>query len=284
MKVLLFGGSGQLGADILARWGDVQFHAPSHAQVDIADSDAVAHAVDALGADLIVNCAAFHNVDQCEREPEKAFLYNATSVDRLAQIAQQRDLCFVTISTDYVFGGEKRSPYTEDDEPNPLSTYARSKLEGEASVLKRDMRAFVVRTCGVYGSAGSRSKGTFIDRVINSAQAGEPLRVVDDVVASPTFSGHLANALRALVETRNYGLYHAVNRGAITWHEYALEVLRQVGSDYAVEAISASAWKAVAVRPAYSALATTKLETMGITMPSWEAGIAGYLQEKRERR
>lgn len=280
MNVLLLGGSGQLGSEIRRSWSGDKIIAPSHAELDITDSDEVARAVDASRAELLVNCAAFHNVDVCEVEPEGAFLYNAAAVDAMANVAQQRSIAFVTISTDYVFDGAKRSPYAESDAPHPLSVYAASKLEGERLVLQRNMKAYVVRTCGIYGPAASKSKGTFIDRVIALARAGESLRIVDDVVVSPTFAGHLADTLRWLADSERYGLYHAVNTGAITWYEYVVEALRQAGIDHPVEPISASQWKTVAVRPSYSALANQKLEALGINLPPWDAGIADYLRVK----
>jgi dTDP-4-dehydrorhamnose reductase len=270
VNVLLLGGSGQLGTEIRARWTSDEIAAPSHTELDILDPEAIARVLDARSIDAVVNCAAFHNVDVCESEPAQAFAVNAIAVDALAGLCAKTGATFVTISTDYVFDGAKRAPYVEEDLPHPLSVYATSKLAGEHLVLRREMRAFVVRTCGVYGAAASRSKGTFIDRVIAQARAGETIRAVDDVVASPTFAGHLADALRALIDTGRYGLYHACNAGAITWFEYAKKALEIAGIAGRIEPISASEWKVAARRPSYSA-------GLGIAMPSWDAGIADYL-------
>ncbi len=281
LNVLLLGGSGQLGTEIRARWGGDAIFAPSHTDVNIVDGAAIARAVDSHRADLVVNCAAFHNVDVCESQPAQAFAENATAVDTMAAICRQRDIPFVTISTDYVFDGSKNAPYGEEDAPHPLSVYAVSKLAGEFLVLRGDAKAYVIRTCGVYGAAASKSKGTFIDRVIKQARSGETIRAVSDVVASPTFAGHLAEAIRSLVASGEYGLYHACNVGAITWYEYAKKALELAGVEGVVEPISASEWKVAARRPSYSALANRKLEALGITMPNWEAGIADYLREMR---
>ncbi len=276
MKILLIGGSGQLGRAILARWtGEIL--APSHETFDINDPAAIA-TID--GFDMVVNCAAFHNVDTCESQPEAAFATNALAVDRLAAECHERAVTFMTVSTDYVFDGRKGAPYVESDCPHPLSAYGVSKLAGELLVERRNMKAFVVRTCGVYGTNASRSKGTFIDRVITQAKNGEKIRIVNDVVVSPTYAGHLAEAMRKLLDTEAYGLYHVCNAGAVTWYEFAKKALELAGIDHPIEPISSSEWKAAAVRPAYSALASEKLGALGITMPTWAEGIAAYLRDK----
>jgi dTDP-4-dehydrorhamnose reductase len=280
VNVVLIGGSGQLGSEILSRWRADAITAPSHAEVDILDSGSIARAVDAHRADVVVNCAAFHNVDVCESQPAQAFAANAIAVDAMAKICGERDIEFVTISTDYVFDGAKKAPYTEEDAPHPLSVYATSKLAGELLVSRQESKAYVVRTCGVYGAAASKSKGTFIDRVIKQAQSGETIRAVNDVVASPTFAGHLADAIRALVTSGRHGLYHACNVGAVTWYDYARKALNLAGVEGAVESISASEWRVAARRPSYSALANRKLEALSISMPSWEEGVADYLRTR----
>jgi dTDP-4-dehydrorhamnose reductase len=282
VNVLLLGGSGQLGTEISARWRGDAIAAPSHAELDILDARAVAEAAERHRAALVVNCAAFHNVDVCEAEPDRAFAANALAVDAIARVCQERDIAFVTISTDYVFDGAKKAPYVEEDAPHPLSVYATSKLAGEFLVLRRRAKAYVVRTCGVYGAAASRSKGTFIDRLIKQAQAGETIRAVSDVVASPTFAGHLADALRPLVDSGRFGLYHACNAGPVSWYDYAKKALELAGVAGEIEPIGASAWKVAAARPSYSALANRRLEALGIVMPEWEKGIADYLSSARE--
>lgn len=280
MNVVLLGGSGQLGTEIHARWAGDAILAPSHTDLDILDAEAIARVVDIHHADLLVNCAAFHNVDVCELQPTEAFAANAVAVDAMAAICRQRDIAFVTVSTDYVFDGSKKAPYTEADVPHPLSVYAISKLAGELLALRGDAKVYVVRTCGVYGAAASKAKGTFIDRVIRQGQAGETTRVVSDVIASPTYAGHLAEAIRSLVATQEFGLYHACNVGAISWYDYATKALELAGVENTVEPISVLDWKTAARRPSYSALANRKLEALGITMPDWEAGINGYLRSR----
>lgn len=281
MKVLLIGGSGQLGAQILTRWRDDDVTAPSHADLDLADSASIAAQLERYRPDLLVNCAAFHNVDLCETESARAFEINALAVDRAAALCAQHDVEFATISTDYVFDGSATQPYTEADCPRPISAYGASKLAGELLVLRRRTKAYVVRTCGIYGLAPSRSKGhTFVDRVIAQARAGERPRIVQDVIASPTYAGHLATALRALVRAKAYGLSHACNAGAVSWYDFAVAAIELAGLTPGVEAISAAQWSAPARRPAFSALANARLGSLGITLPTWREGIAAYLADK----
>lgn len=279
MKVLLLGGSGQLGSEIRARWSGDEIIAPSHGELDIEETFDLALALDAESPDLVVNCAAFHNVDACESQPGRAFAVNALAVDGIAALCAVRDVAFLTVSTDYVFNGRAAQPYTEHDCPSPISAYGASKLAGEHLVLRRGMNAFVVRTCGVYGVRASRSKGTFIDRVIGQARSGETPRVVRDVVVSPTYAGDLAIALRELVRSNAYGLYHACNMGPVTWYDFASAALELAGIAQPIEPIEASQWKAPARRPAYSALANAKLAALGITLPTWREGIAAYLRD-----
>jgi dTDP-4-dehydrorhamnose reductase len=275
---LLIGGSGQLGTEIRRRWTDYDIASPPHSELDLEDTDALAAAITRAAPSVVVNCAAFHNVDRCEAEPERALAVNALAVARAARVCRDRGVEFVTISSDYVFDGASTRPYLEDDPVHPISAYGVSKLAGELLVEAVGSRALVVRTCGVYGVRPSASKGyTFVDRVIAQARADQPLRIVSDVAASPTFAGHLALALRALLDAGASGLYHAANAGPVSWYDFAGEALAQSGIDYAIEPISAREWKVAARRPAFSALDSRKLRALGFEMPSWREGIAAYL-------
>jgi len=280
MKVLLIGGSGQLGSEIRSRWASDDVVSPAHDQLAFEDGAALEALVARERPALVVNCAAFHNVDLCESQPDRAFAVNALAVDRAAALCAARDIAFLTISTDYVFDGNASAPYREEDCPRPISAYGASKLAGEELVLRRALKAFVVRTCGVYGVHASKSKGTFIDRIVTQARSGETPRVVHDVIGSPTYAGHLAIALRAIVASGAYGLYHACNVGPVSWYDFARAALELAGIAHPIEPISAAQWKAPARRPAFSALENAKLDRLGIAMPSWREGIAAYLGDK----
>lgn len=281
MNVLVIGGSGQLGTEIRRRW-PATVAAPAHSALALGDAGALDAAIDSTNAAAVINCAAFHNVDTCEREPQRAFDANAVAVDRFAAVCRAKDVRFVTVSTDYVFDGEAREPYLESAAPRPLQVYGVTKFAGEL-LAGRYSGVTIVRTCGVFGRRPSATKGyTFVDRVITQAKAGEPLRIVDDVIASPTYAGHLAEAMWQVLTRGEPGIYHIANRGPVSWYDFAAEALRQAGIDHPIEAISSGDWKAGARRPKYSALASEKLGSFGIATPDWREGIAAYLQEREQ--
>lgn len=279
MRVLLIGGSGQLGTAILRRWTDCEIVAPPHHELDVADSQALRSAVERIDPDALVNAAAFHDVDTCEREPEAAFAINAVAVGRAARLARDRGVIFLTISTDYVFDGASDVAYAETDLPRPLSVYGASKVAGEHLTESSGGKAFVVRTCGVYGQSPTTSRRPLIRRVLGWRAGDAPLRVVDDVFVSPTFAGHLADALRRLIATPAYGLYHAVNEGPVSWYEFALEAARSAALEMSIEPIGAWQWRAEALRPRFSALANCGLARLRIALPDWREGIRAYLGE-----
>jgi dTDP-4-dehydrorhamnose reductase len=276
-RVLLIGGTGQLGTQIRRRWEDCEVVAPSRDELALEDALKLRSALNDLRPDVLLNAAAFADVDRCEREPERAFAVNAVAVGGAAEIAHEHGAIFVTISTDYVFDGSSTLPYDERDAPHPLSVYGASKLAGEYLVGRLHSRAFVVRTCGLYGPTTARGRTAFIERLLAQGSREQPIRVVADVVASPTFAGHLADALRRLIESESYGLYHAADVGPVSWYEFAAEAIRQTGAAVAIEPIAAEQWKAPAVRPRFSALQNANLARLGIGMPSWRDGIAAYL-------
>jgi dTDP-4-dehydrorhamnose reductase len=278
-RVLLIGGSGQLGTAIRRRWTDCEVVAPPHAELAIEHSGRLRDALRKIGPDALVNAAAFHDVDRCETEPARAFEVNAVAVREAARAARDADVAFVTFSTDYVFDGATESPYVESDAPHPLSVYGASKLAGEYLVESLRSRALVVRSCGVYGPGASLARGRpFIERLLSHERTAGPVRVVDDVYASPTFAGDLADAVRGLIDRGANGLYHAVDDGPVSWFDFAVEAVRQAGVDVALEPIPAREWKAAALRPQFSALSSAKLASQGIAMPSWRSGIAAYLR------
>jgi len=281
-RVLLLGGSGQLGSEIRRLWTQAYLAAPAHAELDITDADAIARAIEDHATEVVVNCAAFHNVERCEIEPQKAFTANALAVNAIAELCSQRAATFITFSTDYVFDGTLGRPYTESDVPNPLSAYAVSKYAGELLVQRLESPAYVIRTCGVYGVRPSSTKGyTFIDRIIGQARAGDTIRVVNDQTVSPTFAAHLAEGVLQLLEAdAPFGLYHMVNEGAVTWYDFASETLRSAGFDHPIEPISYKEWESRVRRPEFSALENAKLRALGVTMPDWRAGITDYLRAR----
>jgi dTDP-4-dehydrorhamnose reductase len=276
-RVLLIGGAGRLGTAIARQWSDWEIAAPEHRALALDDVAALRAALERARPDVLVNAAAFHDVDRCEDEPERAFAVNALAVREAAALARERDILFVTISTDYVFDGAAHEPYPESAPPHPISVYGVSKLAGEYLVQSLRGRALIVRTCGLFGTASSRNRKHLIERVLEWKPGDGPLRVVADVIASPTFAGHLAEALRQLIVTESEGLYHAVDCGPVSWYDFAREAARAAGSDVPIEAIGAAQWRSRAARPRFSALENAKLRSRGIKMPSWQDGIAAHL-------
>ncbi|HEY6486368.1 MAG TPA: dTDP-4-dehydrorhamnose reductase [Candidatus Cybelea sp.] len=277
-RVLVVGGSGQLGTAIAARWHDFEIVAPPHDELPIEQTPLLEEALDRIAPEVLFNAAAFHDVDRCEAEPQRAFEINARAPGDAARLAAARGIVFMTISTDYVFDGKKSEPYSESDRPNPLSAYGASRLAGERLVEAAGGRAFVVRTCGLYGASRSpEHRPTFIERIVGQARAGEPVRVVADVIASPTYSNDLADALRVLAAAEAYGLYHAAGAGAVSWFDFAREALAQARVGLPIEPISAGQWKTAAIRPRFSALDNAKLRERGISLRPWRAGLAEYL-------
>lgn len=282
MRVLLFGGSGQLGYEILRRWRGDEIVAPSSVEVDVRDADSVRRAIESAQADVVINCTAYNKVDDAESDPGAAFAVNALAVDAMARASAGSGVRFVTFSTDYVFDGEMGCPYAEDEDAHPLSAYGISKYAGELLVERLQSDALIVRVCGLYGTRVSTSKGyTFIDRMIAQARERKPISVVADQRVSPTYAGHVSQTLRKLLETRERGVFHMVNGGAVTWYEFAVEAIRQAGLTASVTPVPSTHWPSPARRPRFSALENVRLQQVGLVMPDWREGIAAYLAEKR---
>lgn len=235
--------------------------------------------------ELLINCAAYTQVDQAEQDALAAHTLNALVPEKLAELSKKRRALFVHISTDYVFSGDSRRPYTEDDPPFPQSAYGHTKLEGEMCVQAAAGAYYIVRSAGLYGPGGATGKGghSMIDFILNTARAGKPLRLVQDQWTSPTYVGHLAQGLVRLLERRpESGCYHMVNEGVCSWHEFGTEVLQQAGMAAEILPVSLAEFsQRPAKRPTYSALENRKLNALGMRMPTWQEGVRAYIAETR---
>lgn len=275
-RVLVTGSSGMLGSDlvpVLSAAGHDVFGRP-HAELDIADAKAVSRAVRELSPDVVVNCAAFTKVDDCETDP-RAEAVNARAVDHLADACRRHAARLVQISTDFVFDGEKAAPYREDDATRPLSAYGRTKLAGEEAAL-RAPGALVVRASWLFG----RSGWNFVEAILRQVEGGKTkLSVVTDQVGRPTATPDLAEAIAALLDVGAIGVYHFANQGEVSWNEFAREILWRAGRrDVAVEPTTAAALARPARRPAYSVLDTGKYErVIGRPIRSFREPLAEYL-------
>lgn len=281
-RVAVVGSRGQLGVDLMEAFADRSPVAFDRPYFDLEHPDSMTHALLDYRPTLVINTAAFHDVERCEYEPERAFAVNALGADALAGACAAVGAALMHVSTDYVFDGTARQPYAESAAPNPLSVYAISKVAGEQLIRRHGSSWFIVRTCGLYGVAGSRVKGTtFAETMLKKALAGEPVRVVGDQTVAPSFTRDVARGMRAVAESGRFGIYHVTNAGSCTWYEFAAEIFRQAGMQADLTEISSSAFYARARRPAYSVLAHDGLAAIGYTMPSWQEGLRDYLMAKR---
>jgi dTDP-4-dehydrorhamnose reductase len=276
MVILLAGAGGQLGRDLQPALRGAQLHPFDHRQLDIADARAVKAAVDRVRPDWIINAAAFNDVDGAEQAPDQAFAVNAAGAGNLADAAARVSASIVHISTDYVFDGAKGAPYTEDDRPNPLSIYARTKYEGEQRVLASGATACVLRTAWLYGWQGKN----FVKAILAAAERGDPLRVVADQVGSPTATRDLSEAIAGLIgRGGDWGLFHVVNSGACSRFEFAKAI---VGGRVEIQPITTAEAARVAPRPKYSALTSTRWTDTGLpALSSWEVALERFLAEKQ---
>jgi dTDP-4-dehydrorhamnose reductase len=282
MRIALFGAHGQLGTALSSCLTQELIPLGSGA-ADVSNSAQVVALLDEAAPDLVINASAYNFVDKAEDEPDRAFAVNALGPRNLALWCGRHDRPLVHVSTDYVFGldAAHQSPWRETDLPGPLGAYAVSKLAGEAFVQSHAPRHYVLRTCGLYGAARSAGKGNFIKTMLRLGAERGAVSVVDDQWCTPTSAIDLARAIARLIETDCYGLYHATSAGATTWRRLAEEVFRQAGMAVEVRPITTAEYPTKARRPAYSVLETSKLASViGGPLPSWEAALAEYLQQR----
>ena len=280
-RTLLIGSQGQLGSDLRRVW-DGELVSFPHDELDVCDRDQT-HAVIANTApQLVINTAAYHRVDDCEENGDRAFEVNALGAKNVADAACEAGAAVIFISTDYVFSGDKGSPYTETDIPMPLSVYGVSKLAGEHLVRQSNPRHYIVRSSSLFGIAGASGKGgNFVETMLRKAKAGEPLRVVDDQVSTPTLTYDLAVKLQELAASGRYGLYHVTNSGQTSWCQFAAKIFGLAGLQPSLTPITSDELAAPAARPAYSVMENRALADAGLTQPRpWQEALAEYLREK----
>lgn len=276
MKVLVTGAQGMLGTDlvkILSEKNEVSpFDLP---EMDITDYSQVLHFLEDIKPNIVIHLAAFTAVDDCEKEIDKAFLVNALGTQNVATACQKVNIPLLYISTDFVFDGEKNFPYTEFDKPNPISIYGRTKLVGEEMVKSILNKYFIVRTSWLFGKHGSN----FIEKILAVSEKKKEIKVVTDQRGSPTYSVDLSYALRDLIETPYFGIYHICNKGNCSRYEFACKILEFAGrNDVRVLPINSEEIADLATRPKYSVLRNYCLELRGMNkMRSWEEALRDYL-------
>jgi dTDP-4-dehydrorhamnose reductase len=274
MKALITGGGGQLASDLQALLGE-DARSFSHAELDIADSAALDRAFDEVQPDVVFNCAAFHNVDVCETEPDSAWAVNVRAVRDLAG----RGAKLIHLSTNYVFDGRREEPYGEDDLPNPRSIYALTKLAGEHAALAYGDNALVVRGAGLYGEHGSASKGgNFVQRMLTRAREQGQLKMVADQRLQPTFTADLAGALLEAVEKDAGGVVHLTAGGACSWFEFTEAIMQIAGIDVPIEPVQTTIAPGQPDRPLNGVLARPRADALGLSpLRPWRDALADYM-------
>jgi dTDP-4-dehydrorhamnose reductase len=282
MRVLVTGARGQIGAAIVQEFQARHEVTPlDRAALDLTRPEAVAAEVARWRPDLIVNCAAYNDVDAAEDDPIGALQVNALAVRSLSRGAAAVNATLVHYGSDFVFDGEAQRPYTEDDVPNPRSVYAASKLLGDWFALD-GARAYVLRVEGLFGRAkeGRPARGS-VEGILTALCEGRSQKVFQDRTVSPTHVIDAACATRELVERQAPpGLYHCVNSGSCTWLEFAREAARLMGVEGRLEPVRLSEMKLKAQRPLYCALSNAKLAAAGIAMPTWQDALRRYLADR----
>lgn len=271
MKILLTGSRGQLGMSLQAALARHELVALDHAQLDITKLDEVRQALASHHPALVINSAGYNAVDQAEDEPERAYHVNAVGPRNLAIATAACGITLLHVSTDYVFDGQKRTPYDEFDFPSPLSVYGASKLAGEEAVRMINPRHYVVRTAWLYHPAG-RNFLTTMHRLAHQPT----VRVAQDQWGSPTLAPHLAQAIAQLIETETFGIFHLAGRGGASRYELVKRLYAELGISTPVVPVSQREFPQRARRPAYSVLTT--LQEPQILLPPWEDGVAEFAQ------
>ncbi len=282
MKTLLIGATGQLGTDIVATWPSADLIPLTSSDIDVTDRDRVFAAIAAHKPTLVLNTAAFHNVDVCETEVARAFEVNAIGAKNLADACIAHGVALMHLSTDYVFSGRAGHPYAETDPPDPLNVYGATKAAGEQLIRQRLPQHYIVRTSGLFGVAGAAGKGgNFVETMLRLAHAGNPITVVNDQTLSPTFTLDLAAKLLELAQTGRHGTYHITGSGESSWHDFAREIFAQCNLTPDLTPTTTATFGARALRPEYSVLANHALASAGLaTMRHWKEALTDYLKRK----
>ena len=279
-RALVVGAGGQLGRDLIhaaardPRWTCIGL---TEADLDITDRHAVRDAIAGRRPDVVINAAAYTDVERAEEEPDAAQRVNAEAAGIVAEEAARADAAALYVSTDFVFDGAATAPYEPDAPIHPLSIYGATKAEGEARTREANPRHFVVRTAWLYGPGGAN----FVEKILSAAATRPELRIVSDEIGSPTHTRDLAEALLALCATTRWGTYHCVNAGACSRYELALSFLEMAGLTVAVTPCNAEDFPSKAVRPRYSVLSNARIEAaLGRPMRPWRDALADYMARR----
>jgi dTDP-4-dehydrorhamnose reductase len=283
--IVILGRGGQLGMELVKEFEQRgnRVKGFDRRELDITNATAVENAIASIQPDVVVNAAAYNMVDIAEREPLAAYQVNALAVRNLAVSCRQIDAVLVHFSTDYVFDGTATRPYVETDPTHPLGAYAVSKLAGELYAQAYLDAPLIIRTSGVFGPGGARTaRGNFIELMLRLASQPEPIRVVEDHVASPTYAPALAARTAELLDRQARGLFHAGGGTPISWFDYAKMIFEEAGLHPKLQPTNEREYRTAARRPKYSALSNAKMESLGVQpMPPLREAVRAYLQNRK---
>ncbi len=282
MKILITGATGQLGADCVeeckARGHEVC--GVSSRTFPLSDESTMRAVLDEFAPDAILHAAAYTAVDRAEDEPDRCRLVNAAGTEILARLAQQRNVKFLYISTDYIFPGTGDTPYETDAMPGPRNVYGASKLAGEEAVEEHLDRYFIVRISWVFGAHGKN----FVKTMLEASETYKSLSIVSDQVGSPTYTRDLAPLLADMLASEKYGVYHATNEGFCSWAQFAAEIFRAAGKSVNITSVPSRAHPTRAERPKNSRLSKASLDAAGFRrLPPWQDAVARFLAELRQK-
>ncbi|MBP1915460.1 dTDP-4-dehydrorhamnose reductase [Lederbergia galactosidilyticus] len=277
MKILVTGFTGQLGYDVVNEGKRASFdmYGVGSKDLDITVQNEVNNYIEDLNPDAIIHCAAYTSVDKAENEREICWNVNVEGTKNLAEAAKRVGAKFLYVSTDYVFDGEGETSFKETDQTNPINYYGLTKYEGE-KIVQETLDSFIVRISWVFGLNGKN----FIKTMLRLADSNKEISVVGDQVGSPTYTYDLAKLIIEMIQTRNYGIYHATNEGFCSWAEFAEEIFRQSNKEVTVNVITTEDFPTSAVRPKNSRLSKSKLDENGFSrLPKWQEALSHYLNE-----
>ncbi len=281
MKILIFGGTGLLGTDIYEILKtENQVRVLSSADCNIIKLENPYNKIKIERPDIAINCAAITDVDKCEKEEDNAYKVNAIGVKNIAIACRDFGVKLIHISTDYVFDGEKREPYTEFDKPNPVNIYGKTKLAGEEFVKSILNNYIIIRTAWIFG----KRRKHFVDYVINGIKNNEEIIAVKDMVSSPSYSVDVAEQIKNIVNSHESGIFHIANKGYCSRVELVEEIMRILKKTANVRIVNQSQWERPARRPYFSALKNYHLSLLGIdNMPGWRDALKRYIRAKTEK-
>jgi len=288
LKIAIIGADGQLGSDLVKaaqNLEELQIISLTQNDIEISAFHPSRELLTKLNPNFLINTAAFHLVDFCEDEIDAAFRVNAQGTRNLGIICREMDIPFIHISTDYVFDGLKKSPYVEDDPARPLSIYGISKLAGELIIQYLWHKHYIFRVSGLYGIAGvGRKRRNFVEIMIDLAEKGKNIKVVNDQVLTPTNTQDAAEKLLQVIQSEQYGLYHLTNTGECSWYEFAQEIFKLSGLKPNLSPTTTEAFGTKAKRPPYSVLDNRNLRRLSIEdLRDWHIALADYLQERKRQ-